>query len=586
MKDVIIIGGMAAGCRAAARLSRLSPEYRITVVEKGPYISFSSCGLPLYAEGEVDGISDLTKTSYGAIRDEKYFRDVKGVTVLTKTEVERVDTEKQEVGCRNLEKGGIFVLPYDYLVVATGAESVKPMFSNVLSPRISPFHSPVDAENFRKVAQKGGVGKAVIIGGGFVGCELIEALSSLWGIETVLVEKEDALLPGALDTEIAAYLQSRIKSEKVQLFLSRGVDRVDTNEKGLPVVSIEGDRRIEADYVFYCLGVKPNVELAHKSNLNIGERGGIVVDEKMKTNIRNIWAAGDCVEIKNLVTGKTECLSFGSLSNRMGRVAADSIAGKEASFKGAVGTVSLKLFDEIVCAAGLTEKKARELGYDAASVIGSFPDRPDYHPESKVLVAKLVYEKSGMRLLGLQIIGEGEVTRYIDVFSELLAQRKTVSSLLELEHGYTPAHSSPISPLNSLGFMAYNQEADGIRNVGPLDALSFEGTFIDVREPAEIESLPFPEESVCIPLSELHTRLDEFDSEAPVMFVCERGPRAYEAARLFLKHGLRNVSYLGGGNLLYEAVIKSRIDIPSSRVSIDELSTRDKNEGRNPDAGK
>lgn len=574
---------MAAGCRTAARLSRLSPDYKITVVEKGPYISFSSCGLPLYAEGEIDGISDLTKTSYGAIRDEEYFRNVKGVTVLTKTEVDRIDTTKNEVRCRDLDNGGgVFVLPYDYLVIATGAETVKPKFSNVLSPKISPFHSPSDAENFRKVAQKGGVGKAVIIGGGFVGCELIEALSSLWGIETVLVEKEDALLPGALDTEIATYLQSRIGSDKVQLLLSKGVERIDTDKNGSPVVVLDDGQRIETDYVFYCLGVKPNVELARKANVRTGERGGIVVDEKMRTSVRNVWAAGDCVEIKNLITDKPECLSFGSLSNRMGRVAADSIAGREASFRGAVGTVSLKLFDEIVCAAGLTEKRAKKLGYDAASVLGSFPDRPDYHPESKMLIAKLVYEKRGMRLLGLQLVGEGEVTRYIDVFSELLADKKTVAELLELEHAYTPAHSSPISPLNSLGFMAYNQETDGMRNVSPYDARSFEGTFIDVREPAEVESLPFPEESVRIPLSELHSKLDEFDTDTTIMFVCERGPRAYEAARAFLKHGHKNVSYLGGGNLLYDAICKSRVTNADTEMSTHAVQPDKNLEGRNP----
>lgn len=560
MSKVIIVGGMAAGCRAAARLSRLSPDYKITVVEKGAYISFSSCGLPMYAEGEIDGISNLTKTSYGAIRDEKYFSDVKGVTVLTRTEVESIDSEKNEVRCRTLDNGGgTCVLPYDYLILATGARAVKPKFSNVVSPKVSAFHSPTDAENFRKAAQKGEVEKAVIIGGGFVGCELIEALSSLWGIETVLVEKEDALLPGALDTEIAAYLQSRIGSNKVKLFLSTGVDSIDKDENGSPVISLEDGRHIEADYVFYCLGVRPNIELARKTNIKIGERGGIVVDANMRTNIRNIWAAGDCVEVRNLVTDKPESLSFGSLSNRMGRVAADSIAGRKASFRGAVGTVSLKLFDQIVCAAGLTEKKAKKSGYETGSVVGSFPDRPDYYPEWKILVAKLVYEKRSMRLLGLQLVGEGEVTRYIDVFSELLAQRKTVAELLELEHAYTPAHSSPISPLNFLGFMAYNQETDGLRNVGPLDARSFEGTFIDVREPEEVESLPFAEEAVRIPLSEIHSRFKEFDADTSIMFVCERGPRSYEAAKAFMKHGHANVSYLGGGNFLYDAINKIQV---------------------------
>ncbi|MCL5021149.1 MAG: FAD-dependent oxidoreductase [Bacteroidetes bacterium] len=557
MHNVVIIGGMAAGCKAAARLSRLSPDQRVTIVERSPFISFSSCGLPLFASGEVDGISDLTKTSYGVIRDEEYFRKVKGVKVLTKTEVEEVWPEKNEVRCRKIDTEDSFVLPYDSLIIATGAEAVKPKFPYVRSPVISSFHYPWDAENFRKAAQKGKISKAVIIGGGFVGCELIEAMGSLWGIETVLVEKEESLLSACLDPEISLYLQSCIGSDKIQLLLSTTVDRLGIDDTGFPVVSLENGRQIVSDQVFYCLGVKPNSELARKSGIRLGKHGGILVDRQMRTSIRNIWAAGDCVEVRNLVTDTTDFFSFGSLSNRMGRAAADSIAGRHASFKGAVGTVSLKLFDNIICAAGLTEAKALTFGYETGSVIGCWSDRPDYHPEAKLLLGKLVYEKPGLRLLGLQLVGEGEVTRYIDVFSELLAQRKTIEDLVDLEHGYTPAHSSPISPLNYLGFMACDQESDGVRNASPLLVSSFDGIFIDVRESSEPDSLPFPEKSIHIPLADLRTKLNDFDSERSIMFICERGPRGYEAARLFMEYGHNNVSYLGGGNLLYKAIKES-----------------------------
>lgn len=556
MHNVVIIGGMAAGCKAAARLRRLSSIYDVTIVEKGSIVSFSSCGLPLYASGEIASLSELSETPYGVVRDEKYFREVKGIRVLTKTEVETIDTERNEVVCRRLDKGETFALHYDSLIVATGAEAVRPGFPYASSPLISSFHTPTDAEIFRRAAEKGKIGKAVVIGGGFVGCELIEALSSLWGIETIMVEKEESLLPGSLDPEIAAYLESSIKSEKIELILSAAVNRIETDGSGHPVVCLENGRRLESDYVFYCLGVKPSSGLARKSNIGTGRNEGILVDEQMRTNLGNIWAAGDCVEIENLVTGSAECLSFGSLSNRMGRVAADSIAGKKSSFKGAVGAVSLKLFGNIICAAGLTEKKAQKLGYRTGSVIGCWSDRPDYYPEAKLLLGKLVYERPGMRLLGLQLVGEGEVTRYLDVFSELLAQRKNVEDLLDVEHGYTPAHSSPMSPLNHLGAMACNQEKDGVQNISPLLISSFRGTIIDVREPSEVDSLPFPEKSIRIPLSDLGARLDDFPPDEPLLFTCEKGPRAYEAARVFLNNGRKNVSYLGGGNLLYTAVNK------------------------------
>ncbi len=546
---------MAAGCRAAARLSRLSPDYRVTIVERSPFLSFSSCGLPLFASGEVDGLSNLTKTSYGAIRDEEYFCEVKRVKVLTKTEVIEVRTERNELSCRNVDTEDLFVLPYDSLIFATGSEAVKPKFPCVRSPLISSFHYPSDAENFRRSAEKGKIGKAVIIGGGFVGCELIEAMSSLWGIETVLIEKEETLLPASLDPEMSLYLQSCIKSDKIQLLVSTTVGRVGVDDNGTPVVSLGSGQQIMSDQVFYCLGVKPNSELAGRSGVKLGKHGGILVDRRMRTNVPNVWAAGDCAEVRNLVTDTTDIFPFGSVSNRMGRIAADSVANRRASFNGAVGTFSLKLFDNIICATGLTEARARDLGCETGSVIGCWADRPDYHPEAKLLFGKLVYEKPGLRLLGLQLVGEGEVTRYIDVFSELLSQRKTVEDLTDLEHGYTPAHSSPISPLNYLGFMACNQEFDGIRNVSPLLAPSFEEIFIDVRESSEVASFPFPEKSIHIPLASLGTKLADFDPQRSIMFVCERGPRAYEAARLFMEHGHNRVSYLGGGNLLYSRII-------------------------------
>lgn len=554
---------MAAGCKAAARLSRLSTDYRVTIIERSPFISFSSCGLPLFASGEVDGVSDLYKTSYGAVRDVEFFREVKRVKVLTETEVVEVRTEKNEVVCRPVGGDGAFTLPYDSLVFATGSEPVRPHFACARSPLISSFHYPGDAENFRKAAQKGKVASAVIIGGGFVGCELMEAMTSLWGIDTVLIEREAALLPGSLDLEMSLFVESCISSDKIHLLLSSTVEKLTLKETGTPVVSLEGGRSISTDRVFYSLGVRPNTVLAQKSGVKLGRHGGILVDNQLRTNVHNIWAAGDCAEVRNLVTDSTDIFPFGSISNRMGRAAADSISGGHVCFRGAVGTFSLKLFDNTICAAGLTEAGARLNGYDTATVIGCWPDRPDYHPDTRLIFGKLVYEKPSLRLLGLQLAGEGEVTRYADVFSELLSQRKTVEDLASLEHAYTPAHSSPVSPLNYIGYMACDQEFAGILNVSPLEVSSYEGIFVDVREPEETSSFPFPEKSMNIPLKNLNSKLDEFDPVRGLMFVCERGPRGYEAARLFKENGHLNVSYLGGGNLLYSKIIKRLSASPS-----------------------
>ena len=557
MHKVIIIGGMAAGCKAAARLSRLSADYQITILEKNNIVSFGNCGLPFYASGDIDDLYELSKTAYGVVRDEKYFREVKGIKVLTNTEVIEIDPEKFHVKCKATEKKDIFELKYDSLILATGSKALRPRFPYPKSMRVSSFHSPSDAKSFRDEAQKGKIKKALIIGGGFIGCELTEAISSLWGIETTLIELEDSLLGNFLAPEISRIIENRIKENGVQILLSTEVEKIELDENKLPIVFLKNGGSINTDYVFYNLGVQPQTTLAKQTGVKLGLYDGIIVDEQMKTNIPNIWAAGDCVSTINLVTGKPDYFPLGSLSNRMGRTAADSIAEEKTYFKGAVGAVSLKIFDYIICASGLTETKAADYGINTSSVIGCWPDRPDYYPENKFIFGKLVYEKQNLKLLGLQLVGEGEVTRYIDIFTELLSSNKTVYDLINVEHAYTPPHSSPVSPLNYFGYIAIGQEKDNIKNFNPNCLSSFKGIFIDVRETAEIESLPFPLKSIQLPVSYLRSKLYDLksttssqDLNQSIMFICEKGPRAYEAARLFKNSGYKNVSYLGGGNLL------------------------------------
>ena len=551
MFKVAIIGGMAAGCKAAARLSRLCSEYDITIIERGSYISFGNCGLPLYAGGELDDFYALSKTAYGVVRDENYFKSVKGITVLTNTEVEEINPLRCEVNCRNLTDNNRFSLHVNGLIFATGSVPVEPHFPIPDSPRVSHFHAPDDAKRFKEEARKGGVKKAVIIGGGFIGCELTESLSALWGIETLLIEKEQYILQNLLDYEFSKIVENRIKQNGVGIATGCDVQKVIIDDNGLPVVVLDNGEEIKCDYVFYNLGAKPNTSLAVKTGVKLGPHGGILVDERMRTNVPNIWAAGDCVEIKNIVTGKTQCCAMGSLSNRMAREAADSINGKNISFKGTVGSVSLKLFDLIVCRTGLTEDKAKKIGFDAESVLGCWSDRPEYHPEAKNLFAKIVYEKPGLKLLGLQLAGEGEVTRYIDTFAHLLANYETAYQLINLEHAYTPAHSSPVSPLNYLGYIILNQEKEGLEDIKPEEAGDFDGNVLDVREEFEVTEQSKFKKVRNIPLSKLRSSMDEIEPDKPVMCFCTKGPRSYEAARYLKNHGFNSAKYLSGGLHFY-----------------------------------
>lgn len=560
MCNVIIIGGMAAGCKAAARLRRLDPNYKIFIVERKPFISFCNCGLPLYASGEIDDLYNLEKTPYGVLRNEEYFEEAKDIKVFLNSEAKELNKEKKEVVCYNSSNNETFTLEYDKLLLATGSEPLTPQFSYPSSQLISSIYSTVDLKYFKVAAQKGEIEKAVIIGGGLEGCAMIEALNSLWGIDVTLIENHQSLLKDLVDFEISCFIENNLLADKVNLLFQKSINKIELDHYNKPVLLLDDGQKIDTDFVFYCLGAVPNTKLAEKIGVEIGEVGGILVDSQMKTNQPDIWAAGDCVEVKNLITSKNGNNLARLLANKLGRVAADSIGGKESKVSGFVDAFSLTVFNNKILASGITEKVAVNSGFETASVIGSFPDRAEYDPEVKTLIAKLVYEKSSMKLLGLQIAGEGEGKSFIDVFSVLLSQEKTIYDLIDVEQSCDTSRSLPFSILNYLGFMAINQEEDGIKNISPLQASLFRGIFIDLRERNEVDLAPFPENSVHIPLSELRNRMKDFDLDQPLIFVCGKGPRGYEAARLFKSKGYKNVSYLGAGSFLYNKIIKSQPD--------------------------
>ena len=554
MRNIVIIGGMAAGCKAAARLSRLSSENRITIIEKSPFVSLSRCGLPQFISGDLDNVYELTKTPYGIKRDVNFFREFEGINVLLNTEATDIDPWKKEVACIDHKNKDNVRIKYDELILATGCKNAEPVFPYVPSDRITFLHSVSGILEFREKLQKGLIKKAVIIGGGIKGLETAESLISLWGIETILIEKENQILNSTLDYEISRYLEGCINPGKILMLLSTSVEKIEKDKNELPVIYLDNGQKIVADSVILCTGLVPDTEIAERINIKIGSSGGIIVDNQMRTSIPEIWAAGDCIEIKNILTDTPGHYPGGSNSNRLGRAAADSLSGEKVLFKGTVTTDSVKIFDYNICTAGLTEKSAVDAGFATGSVTGVWSDRADFHPDVNNIIGKLVYQKPGLKLLGLQLIGKGEIARYIDVFCELLRERRTVKSLLCIEHAFNPSHSSPFTPLNYLGFMAINQEKDGVMNYNPLYLSSFTGMFVDVREKQDSESKPLPVHSLNIPFSEIRKRLNEFETKQEIIFICTKGGRSYETARHFANKGFKNVAYLGGGSLLLNAL--------------------------------
>jgi NADPH-dependent 2,4-dienoyl-CoA reductase/sulfur reductase-like enzyme len=431
MKKVVIIGGMAGGCKTATRLRRLDPTVEITIVERLSFVSFGACGMPFFVRGDVDDFNQIMSTAWGTVRSPEYFLEAKKVNVLTETICTRIIPEQNKIEVQD-KSGNRKVLDYDYLVIATGSKPALPKFSFPRSERISLFHSPLDALKLRKFAEQGKISDAIIIGGGFIGCELAEALSSLWGIDVVVLEKENHLVPRCFDPEISYLLEKVMEENGIKIYTGANVQKIEEREQKCFVHFNEN--ALETDFVFFVTGIEPEVELARNANIQIGERGGIVVNSRLQTNFPNIYAAGDCIETLNLVSGQPEVFALGSLANRQGRVIANNIAGLNDVFNGAVGSISLKIFDVIFSSVGLNTACVKRYGIEPAFALATFYDRPHYYPENQVLFAKVLYQRENMRLLGLQLCGKGEVSRYIDSFSVLLKDVSTYLDLLDFEH--------------------------------------------------------------------------------------------------------------------------------------------------------
>ncbi len=546
--DFVIVGGVACGPKTASVLARRLPDATITLFQREELASYATCGMPYFASGDIEEFARLTETSYGIPRDPEYFSSTKGFTLVTGAEVIEIDRKNKTVKVRMISSGEVVEHGYGKLVLATGGQPIDPPFPVAESPMIRGFTRPDDAIAFRKAAQTGQIGKAVVVGGGFIGCEVVESAAGLWGIETTLVEKEPQILPFALDPEMAAIAEREMQRQGIEVLTGAKVESIDLDEDKKPVVRIAGHDSITCDFVFVSLGVRPSVDLAHDCGLEIGEHGGIVVDSHMMTSDPDIYAGGDCVESFNRITRSSMYLPMGSLANRHGRVIGENLAGHTAEFKGVVGACFVKVFDLNVGAVGLNEKAAESAGLRSVAVLASFPDKPDYYPEYQTFTLKMRYSPDDQKLLGLQTAGKGDIFRRIDIFSSFLQRQGTLTDLLDFEHGYAPPYSEALDPLYQIASFAIAQS----RGLSVVDLnISDAGIILDVRESDEVESEPWPVKSnqklVNIPLGELRNRCGELDRKKKIIVACKRGPRSYQAG-LILKHaGFEDVHVIGGG---------------------------------------
>jgi NADPH-dependent 2,4-dienoyl-CoA reductase/sulfur reductase-like enzyme/rhodanese-related sulfurtransferase len=539
---VIIIGGVAGGASCAARLRRLDEHAQILMVERGPYVSFANCGLPYHVGGVIEEEASLL------VSDEDTFRTKFAIEVRTRCEAVAVDPVRKSVDLKDLESGQTTTERYDKLVLSPGAASIRPPLPGIDLPGIFQVRTVPDARAIREwigtVATSSGdrAPRAVVIGGGFIGLEMVENLVHR-GIEVTLVEMLDQVL-APLDREQARRVEARLERRGVILALGDGVAGFETGSGGgLRVLTRSGTVH-PADLVILALGVRPETGLAKMAGLEIGARGGIRVDEHMITSNPDILAVGDAVEVKDFVTGEWSLIALAGPANRQGRIAADVIAGRDSRYRGTQGTSIIGVFGTTVAWTGASEKTLRRLGDTDWEKVYLCPNsHAGYYPGAEPIAMKVIFRKSDGRLLGAQAVGMDNVDKRISALALAIQMGATVYDLEEAELCYAPQFGSAKDPVNFAGMVA----AGVLRGDMPLAHWEAAGGafVLDVREPEEVALEPVPG-ALGIPLAEVRARLDELPRDREILVTCRSGQRAYLATRILLQHGYRARNLSGG----------------------------------------
>ncbi len=542
---VVVIGGVAAGPKAAAKIMRLNPEAEVTLVEKGKFISYAGCGLPYFVSGAVKEQKDLMSTPIGVVRDAAFFQKVKGVHVLTETEALEIDRAGKRVRIRR--DGTESWLDYDKLVLATGAKPVVPPIPNVNLGNIFTLHGVPDAEKIKALATQAKARQVVLIGGGLIGVETAEALIQI-GCQVTLVEMLPQILR-SLDWEMARLVEKHMAGHGVKVLTNTQVTGFEGEGSVSAVITSQG--KLPADLVVLGIGVRPNTELARTSGLVLGPTGGIQVDETMRTNDSDIFAAGDCVECKDLVTGKPCYVPLGSTANKQGRVAAINVCGGNDRFPGVLGSMVCRVFDFCVARTGLSESAARAAGYAVTTVIVPDADRAHYMPGAKPIILKLVIETASRKLLGAQAVGPGNGDKRMDVAATAITAGLTVDQLSKLDLCYAPPYSGALDNLIVAANVARNKLDGQVASVSSLEVkrrLDAKEDFclLDVRGPGEHQQERLPN-STLIPLGALRSRLAEVPKDKPVIAFCKVSLRGYEAAKILQGAGFAKVQVMDGG---------------------------------------
>lgn len=547
---VLIVGGVAGGASAAARLRRLDEKAEIIMFERGEFISFANCGLPYYIGGEISKKSDLILQTPGQ------FRARFNVDVRNFTEVVSINKDEKTVTAKNLKTGEQYTESYDKLILAMGAEPVKPDIKGIDNSRVFTIRNVPDTVRVRDYIDEEFPESAVVVGGGYIGIEMAENLK-LAGLDVTIVELSDHLI-SPLDVEMAADVHRYIRDKGIKLILSNGVKEIQ--EAGDKLIAKLKDGQVEADMIIMAVGVRPETDLAKAAGVEVNAKGSIIVNEHMETSEKDIYAVGDAVEVRHFVTGRKAFIPLAGPANKQGRIAADNICGIKSKFKGSQGSSILKIFDMTVAMTGINERTAEALGLNYDKVYTYSPSHATYYPGARNMSIKTIFEKDTGRILGAQIVGFDGVDKRCDVLATAIRAGMTGFDLAELELCYAPPFSSAKDPVNMVGFVIENTIKGLVKNFHwhDVEKLPRDGsvTLLDVRTPAEVARGKI-DGFINIPLDNLRESIDKLDKSKPVYVHCHSGLRSYIACRILMGHGF-DAYNLSGGYRLYESIMSDR----------------------------
>lgn len=536
---IVIIGAVAAGTSAAAKARRNDDFAEIIIYEKDKDISYSGCGLPYYIGGDVEDINELTP------RDVKFFKDKYDIDVRIQHEVISIDPDKKTLVVKNCLTNETFEDFYDKLVLATGASPFIPKIEGIDKKHVFFLRNVENARNIKAFIEEYKPTKAVIAGTGFIGFEVLESLVN-FSMDVTIVEVADKITPN-LDNDMASFLENTLAKRGVKILKSTSINQILDKQ-----IILSNENILDADLVIMATGVRPNVALAKNIGVKLGVTGAIEVNNRMETNIKDIYAAGDCIETFNAITEKPVYRPLGTTANKTGRIAGDVLSGGSLTYRGNLSTGIFKLFDLSIGSTGLSEKEALSEGYDVEVVHNIKPNKPSYM-NGQEMVIKAIADRSSKRLLGVQIIGYEGVDKRIDVFATLLTYKATVDELFHLDLSYAPPFSTTKDPVHYTGMILENAISNGrpILNPNKIEDFGEDLQIIDTRSEKDYQSKGHVENAINIPHSKLRDKLNELDINRPVVTYCNKGTTGNATQNILINRGFKSVFNLSGGHKFY-----------------------------------